>query len=45
MQSVLIFLKMVKDKAVEFLKDKDTASILTGLFVGFVVGVAVCILF
>ena len=45
MVSVLAFLKKVKDLTVEFLKDKDTASIVTGLFVGFVVGFAVCLVF
>lgn len=45
MVSVLQFLKMAKDKVVDFLKDKDAASIFTGLFVGFIVGVAVCSVF
>lgn len=45
MQSVLIFLKMVKDNIVDFFKDKDAASVFTGLFVGFVVGYAVCLVF
>lgn len=45
MQSVIHFLTLVKDKTVAFLKDKDAASIMTGLFVGFVVGFSLCLVF